>query len=82
MGGNDCLWWGLGSQAEEAETWDRAETRVAGRCGSGSVLWRVGGGCVEPVAQPAGCGVQIPSLLSADTLRGETIVVELSRLQI
>lgn len=70
-GGSDCPWWGWGSQAGGAETLDPAGTRVAGRCGSDSGLWRVGGGCVEPVAQPAGCGVPTPSLLSTDTTRRE-----------
>lgn len=67
MGESDCPWWGWGSQAGEAETWDPAEMRAVVRCGSDSGLWRVGGGYVEPAAQPAGCGVPIPSLLSKNT---------------
>lgn len=63
----------------EAGTWDPAVTTAAGRCGSGSGLWRAGGGCVEPVAQPTGCGAPTPSLLSTDTARGE-VTVQLSRL--
>lgn len=69
-GGSDCPWWGLGNPAGEAETWDLAGMKAAGRCGSDSGLWRVGGDCVEPVAQPAGCGVPILALLSTDTTRG------------
>lgn len=67
-GGSDCPWWGWGSRAGEAETWDPAGTRAAARCGSGSGLSRVGGGCVEPVAQPAGCGAPTPALLSKDAM--------------
>lgn len=68
-GGSDCQWWG--SQEGGAETLDPAGTTVAGCCGSGSGLWRVGGGCAGPVAQPAGCGGPTPSLLSTNTTRGE-----------
>lgn len=64
VGESDCPWWGWGIQEEEAETWDQAGMRVAVRCGFDSGLWMVGGGCAEPAAQPAGCGVLIPSLLS------------------
>lgn len=76
-GGSDCPWWG--SRAGEAETWDPAVTMAVGRCGSGSGLWRAGGGCAEPDAQPTGCGAPTPSLLSTDTTRGE-VIEQLSRL--
>lgn len=69
MGGNDCPWLGWDSRAEGAGTWDLAEMKEAGHCGSDSGPWRVGGGCVEPVVQPADCGVPKPSLLSENTTR-------------
>lgn len=36
MGGNDCPWLGWDSRAEGAGTWDLAEKKEAGHCGSDS----------------------------------------------